>query len=613
VTEQAERYFAATVELLRGLSERTIVLGVLAIGVVFGAASLVVYDTSGYGTGMLLLWLTGLFTLAFLFRVRSLPLPRIARADLVAGAALMLAFAPLYLLRIYDWPVQVTTDEPTIMGVSHDYVHKAGVDPFGVSDYFIRPSLLFMVWGRIGNLIGGIDLFHMRLLHAVCGLLVIGASFALFRQFLSRGWALFAASLVGLNHALLIISRLAMRENTAVLFELVALALLVRGLRHNHAFSTYAGGVVAGFGCYVYHPSRMTFALWALFLIGLAFFYRHQFPLRRLAVLTAIAGSGFVLVGAPVLIAESKSPHIVGEADPRAQLLITQSGRELQQHWVFAPTVWDGIKTNIKFGLGTFNNHVVDHGWIYVNPGHGFVDPLTGILIWIGALVVLVRLFRRKREDEPWPMLMLGSFIVLWLAFAFLINEAPKYPRLLITLPFVAYLVTESARFLGGMLGRVVALVDPVRARRAVAAVAAGVLVAVAAGNLVIAWDYIDQGRKNGEPVGTTGRYVASHAQDSVYLVADEPGRGPYPYFKWGQPGYWKAWMSYFKPGAALRNTAASSEVAQIGAQPPFDLLMSRGLLLSAEGQLRDAYPQGRVRNVVPDGSLVAFEVPKPS
>lgn len=57
------------------------------------------------------------------------------------------------------------------------------------------------------------------------------------------------------------ISRLAMRENTSVLVELVALALLVWRLRRDHVLATFAGGVVAGLGFYVYFPARATFAL----------------------------------------------------------------------------------------------------------------------------------------------------------------------------------------------------------------------------------------------------------------------------------------------------------------------------------------------------------------
>ena len=56
----------------------------------------------------------------------------------------------------------------------------------------------------------------MRLIHGVCGLLVIAASYALFRQLMPRGWALAATVLVGLSHSLLMISRLVMLQTTCV-------------------------------------------------------------------------------------------------------------------------------------------------------------------------------------------------------------------------------------------------------------------------------------------------------------------------------------------------------------------------------------------------------------
>ena len=51
----------------------------------------------------------------------------------------------------------------------------------GASFYLTRPALLFIAWGKLGKLLGGVDLFHMRLLHAVVGLLTIAACYALFR------------------------------------------------------------------------------------------------------------------------------------------------------------------------------------------------------------------------------------------------------------------------------------------------------------------------------------------------------------------------------------------------------------------------------------------------
>jgi 4-amino-4-deoxy-L-arabinose transferase-like glycosyltransferase len=566
---------------------------------------------------MLVLWLIGLIALGLACWKESPALPRISLGDVVAAGALIVVFAPLYLAHLYNWPVQVITDEPTIMGVSQQYSSTAGVDPFGFSTYQNRPTLLFMFWGNAGELIGGIDLSHMRLLHALVGLLAIGASYALFRQLLPAPWALFAACVFGVNHAFLMISRLAMRENTAVLVEVVALALLLRGLRHGHAFSTYLGGIVAGLGFYTYHPGRAAFPIWLLFLLVVALLYRNRFPLPGLARLGAIAVIGFVMMAGPLLIAESKAPRIEREVDPIAQLLISSEGRELQRDWVFADSILEGYLQNVEWGLTTFNNEVVDHGWIYVNPGHGFVDPLTGILLWVAVLGIGLLYIRRRHVNDPWPLLMLGGFLALWLAFAFLINQAPKYPRLLVILPFVAYLVTVAVRALGGLLVRGLSRLGhergPGRARHVPgtgglrAAVAGVALALIVVWNLAAAWDYIDRGRTQGDPFGSTGRYIAAHPEQNTYLIADQ--QGAYRYFTWGHEQWWHDWTRLTSK-AELRGSVPSNQLDGLKPQPPFGLLMSGALLKVAEPGLVARYPKGRARKVVPSGELMVFEVP---
>ena len=70
-------------------------------------------------------------------------------------------------------------------------------DPFGVSNYQNRPASLFVVWGKLGLLLGGIDLFHVRLLHALFALLDDCRVVRLVRQLLPRRWAFFAGCLLG--------------------------------------------------------------------------------------------------------------------------------------------------------------------------------------------------------------------------------------------------------------------------------------------------------------------------------------------------------------------------------------------------------------------------------
>jgi hypothetical protein len=204
---------------------------------------------------------------------------------------------------------------------------------------------------------------------------------------------------------------------------------------------------------------------------------------------------------------------------------------------------------------------------------------------------------------------MLGGFLVLWLASAFLVNEAPNYTRLLITLPFVAFLVTAAVRALGSWLQAAVARVSPVRARRATIAVAAGALIAIGAGNIAIAWDYVDHGRTNGDPVGNTGRYIAAHRGEHVYLIADQDGA--YRYLNWGGPDWWQLWTSRFKGTSGIETVYPSTALQSIHPQGPFAFLMSRPLFDHTETVLRNTYPQSRLRNITPDGRLVVVEVPK--
>ncbi|HEY4347259.1 MAG TPA: glycosyltransferase family 39 protein, partial [Gaiellaceae bacterium] len=253
----------------------------LYVGAAMGIGSVLAYAVGGYSSSIAWLWLAALLLILVHLLVTSEPLGRPSRWDLAAPGLLILAFSPLYLLRLTAWPVQVNSDEVTIMSYAKQYSSAPHVDLFGLSQYFGHPAGLLVVWGHLGNLLGGIDLGHMRLLHALCGLLVIGASYAFFRQFFTLPWALLGSAVLGLNHSFLMISRMAMRENTPVLVEVVALTLLLVGLRKRNAFATFAGGAVAGLGYYVHFPGRMVFPLWLAFLVVLAIAYRDEVELGR--------------------------------------------------------------------------------------------------------------------------------------------------------------------------------------------------------------------------------------------------------------------------------------------------------------------------------------------
>jgi hypothetical protein len=583
-----------------------VALGIGCLGAALGVASVVLYAADGFGLAVGLLWLAAVLLVGGVLHVTGESLPRPRLVDVLAPLGLMLAFAPLYVWRVASLPVQVNSDEVAIMTWAKRYAAMPHPDLFGLSDYFGHPVALAVIWGKLGNLMGGVTLGHMRLLHALTGLLIIGVSYAFFRQLLSLPWAVFASAVLGVNHAFLMISRMAMRENTPVLVEVAALALLLFGLRRNHLFSTFCGGVLAGIGYYVHFPGRMVFPVWLVFLAVLAVAYRRSLPLRRTATLGAIATVGFVLVAAPYVVAYLKAPADL-KHHQREALLLTHDGRVLQQHWVFADSEWGGIKKNIDYGLTAFNTDRVDHAYIYPNYGHGIVDPLTGVLLWLGAATVLVRAVRRR--GSPWSLFPLVGFLVLWLVFAFIVGQAPDYPRMLVILPFVAYLVTEGVRLLAAIAGRLA----PSRARLATApAIAVGAVAAIGVWNGFIGWDFIDWGRATGDDIGSTGRFVQKHSDipgERFYLAADQ---GAGRYYVWGTPDMWQERLRIFAArDSQIGGVVDPNTLDQFAATPPFVIFMRPQLWSGVKSDFERRYGHVRVHQVTPDGSHLAIGVPR--
>ena len=105
------------------------------------------------------------------------------------------------------------------------------------------------------------------------------------------------------------------------------------------------------------------------------------FPVRRVAVFAATGLAGFVLVASPIVIAEAKAPKTPIDQPQKDSVMLFKLGRDKQTFWMNKSNFWDAYKINIKWGLSAYNNKIVDHGFIYNNPNHGFVDPLTGILV----------------------------------------------------------------------------------------------------------------------------------------------------------------------------------------------------------------------------------------
>ena len=225
-------------------------------------------------------------------------------------------------------------------------------------------------------------------------------AYGLFRQFLQPFRAGILALMLGANHALFAISRMAMRDNTGLFLELLALLLLVRGFMQRSRAMTFVGGAVTGLTFYTYFPSRITLILWMMVLGGLWVLRPGRRAFATVATYGGICLLGWAMVTAPMLIASARHKD-QAFGYQRQQFLFYPEGRQLEQQWTGAATPEAAWKQNISQGLMTFNGTMHDQGYIYANYGHGFVDPATGALLWVGFIVAAVRLVRSGNRDCP--------------------------------------------------------------------------------------------------------------------------------------------------------------------------------------------------------------------
>lgn len=586
---------------------RPLVVGVFGLLVALSAS--LVYARDGYHRAIPLSLLAAVGAITWSLGVCFPTRPRHAkwRPDLIAIAILLAVAAPLYLWRLYTIPWQVNSDEVSIVQAARQLLSAPSTDPMGLSWYFGFPSAGFVVVGTLAKLIGGLDFFHVRVIHALFGVGIVLLAYGLFRQFTTPLRAGTLALLVGANHSLVAISRMAMRDNTGLFLELLALLWLVRGYQRRSPAGTFLGGAAAGLTFYTYFPSRITLVVWATTLAAIWLWRPSRRAFRRVVTAGALALVGWAVVAAPVLIA-SKQHQEQAFGYQRQQFLFYSEGQRLEQEWTSAPTPAAAWKQNIRQGLATFNGGLHDQGYIYPNYGHGFVDPITGTLLWVGVLVSVQRLLRPRRVRVA-ELLALTGFLALYFALALLITKAPNYTRLLVILPFVGYLAGVGLWWLATRIAALLLRGAAPASRRMVASViAVGAVVVIVAFNLHIFHDFVRRGAAEGNDVGGTGRLVESRKREPGHgwvLAADKAS----PYYSWGEAYQWQTWLGFWAGEGQSVRVVPPDSLGAAEFVAPFTLFLSLRAWNEQRQSFETRYRVDSVAKVVPSGRLVAVEV----
>lgn len=480
--------------------------------------------------------------------------PGIGKRDFVIAGIMLLFLAPLYLINVHDFPRQMNTDEISIMSTERTLSSSPNVDIFAPSYYSDLPGFIFWFLGKIGVALGGVTLGHMRLVHAGSGILIIILSFFLLRLLaLPRFAAVAGMAAIALCHSMFFISRLAMRDNTATLFEVITLLLLMYGWKQKNYGWTLLGGFMGGLTFYTYYPSRITLAIWLSFMVLLL--VRNRFRgWRTSAKFVGTMLLGTIVIAAPLFIATAR--HTPTDPYASHQFLWQTYAQQQEKDYRGTATVAEAVKINIEHGLTAFNKPWTDQGMMYYHPGFGFLDMFTGIILWIGVAALLVGgvVARRITENE---LLALTGFLVIYLSLSFLLTRAPDYTRLLTVMPFLGYMVGRAAMGISeiGLPTR--------KLHRLHAAfpwiVTAVLILIIGAANLFIALDFYHQGNASGDGTGDTLRFMEKHDTENAQWTF-VPGIST-QYYSWGIPSYWQFWLEFGKGSSQPLQMASTADI----------------------------------------------------
>ena len=531
---------------------------------------------------------------------------RCSWVDAGIGLLLMLAHAPLYVFLSYDLPFQISTDEFVFIKISKELVNRPNPDLFGLCEqYFYFPTGSFLVNGFIAKYAGYFDLQTYRRIDGFFGLCIIFCGYFFFRIFYARKAAVFATVLLGCSHVLFGLSRMAMRENHCLLVELIALIALVYGLKQINARKLYVGGALLGILMYTYYAGRIVPLMWFIFLLIYCLKkYGGRKFLRKYVCLALPSIVGFLLVATPMFIASYKAPESASKY-AKEQMLIYPEGRAFIQSWLGTNDLTTALLQNTVAGLSAFNSNSPDGGIIYRHDGNGFVDPLTGLFLWLGVFAVI-----KRKNKTIFGVFIISGFAFIWLFTSFLTNKNPSFTRLLVLLPFVVTLSFEGINFLATILAGFF-----VRARKLFYykyRLITFLTVLTVSLNLYLYANYISKGLQDREVAGATMRYIDSRkniANSHYYFASDEQHL-----YHW-HGGY--DWMDWIRLSTSPDQTVARlppdlliNNSEQLNLLKPAVILLPNSLWEISREKIVRQFPNAVIYPITGNRKQIAVEIP---
>ena len=407
------------------------------------------------------LWLVALGVVGFSFfrmRNRSSGSNSEHRKDLIIILVLVTAFSAWYVPFLSEIPVQLNSDEMVTMEWAYDLADR-GAALFYADTYFYQSNLNGMLYVLYTKIFGGITLENVRFVNASMGLAGIAVFYLSMRMLMPRFESVVSSVVFGASHVYVGFSRAAIITNLGVLLAVLVIFFFFRGWLRKEHFYLYLAGIAAGLGWYTHYGGRLIIFLPAVFFGLYVLKNRFRIEWMKLIKFGCILSLGFLIVVIPLLAGTARTAEDVFNEENnfavgylKSYTLLTPEGMQLQKELTGAKTNLGALAENVKANLLMFNKGRPDYFWFYTNPSGTLVDIASGIFLWVGLAIVILR----SRTKEA-PLFFAGSFLFLLLILSTVIIPSPYLARLIILLPFIAYFSSQGIFFFCGKVSKIFA------------------------------------------------------------------------------------------------------------------------------------------------------------
>ncbi|CAG0973177.1 hypothetical protein ANAEL_01294 [Anaerolineales bacterium] len=418
------------------ISQPTLGSPIQIVGIFLTISSMVLYIVMGENNLVRWLWLAGLGVFFASLFIKSQTGMTVQRDEspafrwfhwVILASLLALAFA-LRVYRLYDVPLDLSTDMASVGIYARDYLFGLEKHIFGTGWYYM-PRITFIPY-MASMAVAGNNLFGLYFATVVMGTLnVLGTYLFVWRLFDRHRLALLTALLITINPAHINFSRITSYMDPWFL-GFFGLYFFVDGLKGRRWISLALAGVFTGFTLVSYPSGR---AIIPLIFIGLAcaWFFRRKWVTEN------YKGLVWMLLGILITLGPNLVYFITDWSvymQRSREVLITNPGvtqhleytYEVDSFWL---VLWEQIKRSVLLF-----NYYTDRSaqFSYPHPMfNSYVSPL--LLLGFG-----MSLYRWKKPEF---LFLVSSFVSMLVIGSILTDNAPTWCRLVGIIPLAALLI----------------------------------------------------------------------------------------------------------------------------------------------------------------------------